>query len=64
MNACKLLLENHQLVYSVIGVLYAADKILETWLGKTDKTEAGSVLELLWNQVKPKSPEDKNGKGI
>lgn len=31
---------------------YAIDKVVEFWLGRTDKTKAGSVPELIWIGIK------------
>lgn len=62
MNACQTILENKDAIYIVAGLAYAG---LEFWLGKTDKVQAASAIEaLLGPFVKPKSPEDTNGKSI
>lgn len=62
MNACQVLLDNKELVRAsgLVAVL-----ALEFWLGKTDKVQASSILELVLNLLmKKKSPEDSNGKAV
>lgn len=55
MNSCQLLLDNKELLYALAAAAYA---LLEFWLGKTDRIQAGSLLEAIINGLKPKSPED------
>lgn len=62
MNACQVLLDNKELMRAS-GLLLVLGA--EFWLGKTDKIQASSILELVLNLLmKKKSPEDTNGKGV
>lgn len=58
MEACNVLLENRDLLMAGLSVAYVG---LEYWLGKTDKVEAASALELILSPFfkKQKSLEDK-----
>ena len=61
MEACQAVLENEKLIIAACGVGYMA---LEAWLGKTQKTEAGSLPELIFisirDMLKKRSTEDQN----
>lgn len=62
MNACQQLIDNKEALRALGLVAVLA---WEAWLGKTDKVQAGSTLELIFNLLKPKSTEDGgNGKGV
>lgn len=57
MEACSALLNNRDLIITCLSVAYIG---LEFWLGKTDKVQAASALELILSPfLKKKSPEDK-----
>lgn len=63
MEACSALLNNRDLIMAGLSVAYVG---LEYWLGKTDKVQAASALELILSPLlKKRSTEDQgNGKGI
>jgi hypothetical protein len=63
MNACQLLVQNKDLIHGV-GLLVVLG--VEFWMGKTDKVQASSILELALGLLTPKkSPEDsENGKAL
>lgn len=54
MEACKLVLENKEIVYVGGLVLTLA---IEAWLGKTDRVASGSILELLLNLLKGRAKQ-------
>lgn len=57
MEACQVLLGNRDLVMAGLSVGYV---VLEFWLGRTDKVQAASALELILSPLlKKKSLEDK-----
>lgn len=41
-------LNNRDIIFIIVTVLAAG---LEYWLGKTDKTKSGSMLELIYNLI-------------
>ena len=56
MDACTALLGNRDLIMAGLSVAYVG---LEYWLGKTDKVEAASALELILSPfLKKRSTED------
>lgn len=56
MEACQVLLNQKEVIYAGVGIGYA---ILECWLGRTDKVQAGSAIELiLFPFFKKRSTED------
>lgn len=56
MEACTALLGNRDLIMAGLSVAYVG---LEYWLGKTDKVEAASALELILSPLlKQRSTED------
>ncbi len=58
MDACQAVLEDPQLKFAILAGLYAVDKAVEYWLGKTEYTKAGSIAELVINLFKKRSTED------
>ncbi len=42
-------------------IFYIADKLTEYWLGKTERTKSGSILELLLNLIKLPFKKNKEG---
>ncbi len=40
-------LRNNSDWVTILSILYAADQVLEYWLGKTDRTKFGSKAELI-----------------
>lgn len=36
----------------MLVALFVADKVLEFWLGRTDRVKAGSALELILNSLR------------
>lgn len=62
MEACSALLSNRDLIVAGLSVTYVG---LEYWLGKTDKVQAASALELILSPLlKKRSTEDQNGKAL
>lgn len=56
MDACTALLGNRDLIMAGLSVAYVG---LEYWLGKTDKVQAASALELILSPLlKKRSTED------
>lgn len=56
MEACTALLNNRDLIVAGVSVAYVG---LEYWLGKTDKVQAASALELILTPfIKKRSTED------
>lgn len=59
MNVCQQILDNKEAIRA-LGLVAVLG--IEFWMGKTDKIQAGSILELVLNLLmKKKSPEDSNG---
>lgn len=63
MEACTALLGNRDLIMAGLSVGYV---LLEFWLGRTNKVQAASALELILSPFfKQRSTEDQdNGKAI
>ncbi len=56
MDACQVLLGNKEVIYAGCAVAYA---ILEFWLGRTNKVQAASAIELILSPIlKKRSTED------
>lgn len=57
MDACQAVLDNQKIIIAVCGVAYMG---LEAYMGKSQKFEAGSILEAVYNLFKKKSqqPQD------
>ena len=56
MEACRVLLSNKEAILAGIGVSYS---LLEFWLGRTDKVQAASAIELILSPIlKKRSTED------
>lgn len=54
MNACQVILDNKEAMRAAGLVLVLG---LEFWLGKTDKVQASSLLELLYNIARGPQPK-------
>ena len=62
MEACTALLGNRDLIMACLSVAYVG---FEFWIGKTDKVQAASALELILSPLlKKRSTEDHNGKAL
>lgn len=45
----------------VLAALFIVDKALEYWLGKTDKVQASSMVELVFNIIRSKRWKSQKG---
>lgn len=56
MEACQQLLGNKEVIITALGVSYA---LVEFWLGRTNKVQAASAIELILSPIlKKRSTED------